>query len=318
MVKHDWSWFFISMQLVNSILTLCVIVETNGQPVPWETMNTNNTTDQISRDDVIQSVQHSEIFVDAICFDENINAEFNSDGKVISDSSFGDIPDLSIAPDENVSPTFAVDCQAPHVPDIDLMKIDRKLVEVRKCSHDTLPFISTACRLNQSSESLTEFGLIRQGNVIIHDNGLGTSKYSFDHILDPDDTQDDVFSLLTERISIALSGIPFVCIAVGSSGSGKTYTMTGEIVLNCESDGDFGVLGRAMKYCLNKLDANDRLIATAMEISPIKNVDLLSGKCFTLSDVDVDDNLVSKVIKRDSDIHSFINCAKIDAPFLLC
>lgn len=339
LIKHDWSWFYIFMQILNSILTCFVIVSTHERSsyvldtnITCATMNLDWTNilcsfvlfavgfitsslfyaigyqdDSNSGIDDFRLMNCTDVFYDAILPDETMCDHVALDDQTTDAFlSRNIVSDVSNCNDEIAPSVSGVPEHINHVPDIDLMKIDRKLVEVRNCLHDTLPFISTACRINQPSASFSKFGLTRLNNSIIHDNGLCKSKYFFVHILDGDDTQDDVFSLLTERISTALSGIPFICIVIGSSGSGKTYTLTGKSVLNCESDGDYGVLGRALKYCLNKIDDKIRLIATALEISPTESVDLLSGKRIGSNDAVVHDNLVSKIIKRESDIHSLI------------
>lgn len=253
--KHDWSWFYIFMQLLNSTLIVYIIFDIHdrlsqgmniaiydertklkcidllcnlcclvfGFMVSSIVYGIPHWNETIVHTNDIQCTTERDIFYDAAIQDETTEIFADCETQTVDlISSYDDTSAVSTCHDGNSSPTGNLNGKNSNSPDVDLMKIDRKLIEVRNCLHDSLPFTSTICRLNQSSASLFKFGLRRMKNVIIHENGLGNSKFSFDHILDGDNTQDDVFSLIMERISMALSGIPFICIAIGSSRSGKT------------------------------------------------------------------------------------------------
>eukprot|EP01061_Rhynchopus_euleeides_P016021 TRINITY_DN27188_c0_g1_i1.p1 TRINITY_DN27188_c0_g1~~TRINITY_DN27188_c0_g1_i1.p1 ORF type:complete len:854 (+),score=336.70 TRINITY_DN27188_c0_g1_i1:189-2750(+) len=77
--------------------------------------------------------------------------------------------------------------------------------------------------------------------------------FCFDHILDEDDTQDDVYKLVAADISAStLEGVDNVIVTYGQTGSGKTYTLLGNgLHENGELDEDSGIFLRVLDDLLS-------------------------------------------------------------------
>lgn len=85
-------------------------------------------------------------------------------------------------------------------------------------------------------------------------NSLGkevtkTHPFSFDRVFDPNQTNDDVFSEISQLIQSALDGFNVCIFAYGQTGSGKTFTMSSED----------GMIPRALRQIYNtSKDLEDR------------------------------------------------------------
>lgn len=205
-----------------------------------------------------------------------------------------DIDDAQSYPTSKVSsdPDVANDSTVNNACDVDIMQIDFKLREARKILHDTLPFITT--RLSQSAQKLSSFEFnIGRGSISYG----ATNKFKFDGIHDENTSQDEVFTKLSDKTSMAMSGMPFIFIAIGASGSGKHLPLP---------DGDFGLVGRSLESCLGKIGSSDILTLSAVEIGPSTVTDLLNRRSITLTDGIFDGKSESKIIKRMADIYSAI------------
>lgn len=178
---------------------------------------------------------------------------------------------------------------------IRITDIDRKLMEARASLHDSTPFISTMCRLNQSNEILRKYGASYTNNLLRIDE----RKFHFDHVFGPDDSQNDVFDKLRSMIDLSITGMPFIFIATGASGSGKTYTLMGKQNIECDSDGDLGLIGRAILHLLNKITTDQYISVNAVEISANGLRDLLSGSNEYSTATNV---FVNRIVKRESDV----------------
>lgn len=113
---------------------------------------------------------------------------------------------------------------------------------------------------------------------------------------------------MMERINSAVSGIPFICIALGASGSGKTYTLTGKAISKFESDDDYGLIGRTLSHCLHRINFGELLNVTATEITPSGVVDVFSKKCSQINSSN--GQQAHRGIKRKSDILSTISALR--------
>lgn len=188
---------------------------------------------------------------------------------------------------------------------IDYKMIDLKLQQVRNMLHDSIPFISTNCRITGKS-SVDNLNVDRARNSIQYNDGSTTRHFSFDAIYDSNCTQEDIFESFDERITAAFTGMPVVFIAIGTSGSGKTYTFLGSENKSCESDGDLGIVGRTLKKYLTKIVSGDKMSISAWEISINGLTDLLrrghSSPTETLDHTSVKSNR----IKRNEDVFAAI------------
>lgn len=82
-------------------------------------------------------------------------------------------------------------------------------------------------------------------NSVEINDGTGATKntYTLDRIFDPDTTQDNFYNnVIEETIIDVLKGVNGTVFAYGQSGSGKTYTMYGNDLL----DDSKGVIPRSM------------------------------------------------------------------------
>lgn len=120
-------------------------------------------------------------------------------------------------------------------------------------------------------------------------------------------TQEQLFEYVNEKFEKVCTGTTVLFIAIGSSGSGKTFTLAGKNDEICSSDGDIGLIGRTLKYKLRCIHDAEKLYVSSFEISPNGMNDLLNNKC-TIDFDDFRTNAIRKNrIKKCENIHSFIN-----------
>lgn len=75
----------------------------------------------------------------------------------------------------------------------------------------------------------------------------------YDHVFNSHSRQDEVFSTIVQPIADeAISGFNCTVFAYGPTGTGKTYTMEGDI----DSEENCGLIPRAGKYFLDQLTKN--------------------------------------------------------------
>ncbi|CAN0272545.1 unnamed protein product [Pylaiella littoralis] len=73
--------------------------------------------------------------------------------------------------------------------------------------------------------------------------------FSFDRVFGPEATQDDVFNTVKPLVHATVDGFTTTVFAYGSTGSGKTHTISG-------TDEDPGVLPRAVKLLFERLESD--------------------------------------------------------------
>ncbi|CAM9449629.1 unnamed protein product, partial [Ectocarpus sp. 13 AM-2016] len=73
--------------------------------------------------------------------------------------------------------------------------------------------------------------------------------FSFDRVFGPDSTQDDVFEMVKPLVHSTVDGFTTTVFAYGSTGSGKTHTISG-------TDEDPGVLPRAVRLLFERLESD--------------------------------------------------------------
>ncbi|KAF2879448.1 hypothetical protein ILUMI_26728 [Ignelater luminosus] len=109
--------------------------------------------------------------------------------------------------------------------------------------------------------------------------------YTFDKVFGPDTTQMDIYnSIVKPLIPDVLAGYNCTIFAYGQTGTGKTYTMTGEsktIGMSLEGDEQAGIIPRAMAHLFDELSSIPRqytVHASFLEIYNEELFDLLSDK----------------------------------------
>ena len=109
-------------------------------------------------------------------------------------------------------------------------------------------------------------------HVLLRGSGEGSARqFTFDGVLGPDASQEDVFRLAGVRnlIDSGLRGENVSILAYGQTGSGKTYTMSG--VSERENKGSvrgdtIGIIPRAVKYLFSRI-ASEANATTSVEAS---------------------------------------------------
>jgi len=112
----------------------------------------------------------------------------------------------------------------------------------------------------------------RNVHVLLRGSGEGSARqFTFDGVLGPDASQEDVFRLAGVRnlIDSGLRGENVSILAYGQTGSGKTYTMSG--VSERENKGSvrgdtIGIIPRAVKYLFSRI-ASEANATTSVEAS---------------------------------------------------
>lgn len=214
-----------------------------------------------------------------------------------------------------------VDSSTAHAPMVyenivDIRKIDTKLQEVSNLLHDTLPFISTLCRVNSSylhtSTAVQKIEVNKKRSTVYYNDGSSSKKYTFDSLFDGGSTQQELFEHINEKLEKACIGTTVLFVAIGSSGTGKTYTLVGKNDEMCTSDGDIRLIGRTLQYKLKRIHDAEKLYVSSFEISLNVMSDLLRNKRAIDSD-DIRTNAIRRNrIKRAEDVHSFINVIRND------
>lgn len=145
-----------------------------------------------------------------------------------------------------------------------------------------------------------------EANAVYYGDSLTTRKFPFDVVYDKNVSQETFFSILYEKIKIAFIGITVTCIAFGSSGAGKTYTLIENGNDECASDGDIGFIGRILKRKLVENDSNEKIYISSCEIS-LKGVrDLYSKKSAATVEETPFESMRRIQIKKIEDIHTSI------------
>lgn len=151
---------------------------------------------------------------------------------------------------------------------MDIVRIDTKLQEVSNLLHDTLPFISTLsnpCH-DGTSATVSKIRVCKEKNAVYHEDTSSTKKYSFDTLFGVSSTQEDIFAYVYGKFAMACTGTTVLFVAIGSSGSGKPFTLVGENNEICTSDGDIGLIGRTSQQKLNELRNGEKLYTSSCDL----------------------------------------------------
>ncbi|CRK93080.1 CLUMA_CG006558, isoform A [Clunio marinus] len=101
--------------------------------------------------------------------------------------------------------------------------------------------------------------------------------FSFDHVFNPNTTQDEIFEIVSPLIQSALDGYNICIFAYGQTGSGKTFTMDGV-------EGKLGIIPRTVKLLFDSINSskilgwNYSITASFLEIYNEVLYDLLSNE----------------------------------------
>lgn len=187
-------------------------------------------------------------------------------------------------------------------------KIDAKLQEARNLLHDNTPFISTICRFSAKfkNDSATYNGIYANKNTVYHDDRSIVRKYKFDAIFGDTTTLDQLFVYFYKRLKIVLGTTSALFIALGSSGSGKTYTLTGAQNEECTSDSDLGIIGRTLHKTLDE-SLGSKVFVSACEIFADGFRDIFSKKKKENGDDCSMDTLKKIRVKLKEDVYSVIH-----------
>ncbi|CAD7936303.1 unnamed protein product [Amoebophrya sp. A25] len=80
-------------------------------------------------------------------------------------------------------------------------------------------------------------------------------EFPFDEVFGPSSTQDDIFETVLEpRLNDVLCGFETTIVAYGQTGTGKTYTMEGEL----NDEGGRGLIPRAVKVLFERLSNREK------------------------------------------------------------
>lgn len=130
--------------------------------------------------------------------------------------------------------------------------------------------------------------------LVLHRERLPSStdttplSFEFDRIFPPDTDQREVYSEIDELILCALDGFKVCLMAYGQSGTGKTYTMLGDVRYAHDGSVDianFGIhlLGLDQLFSVSKQRRDrfeDRFTLSIVEVNGEKLCDLISGTAF--------------------------------------
>ena len=87
----------------------------------------------------------------------------------------------------------------------------------------------TTVRVNPTSSinSLGKSRKGREGTLVTSTNSMDNRMFTFDKVFPHDSTQDDMYKYVSAHVNATVRGYNTTIFAYGSTGSGKTYTMTG-------------------------------------------------------------------------------------------
>lgn len=121
-------------------------------------------------------------------------------------------------------------------------------------------YVKTICKLSPGNSRTCVSKLTK--NEVSVQNGPSRTIYSFDDIFPPNATQEEFAQLFLESVKCFCQGMSQTILTLGSSGSGKTYTMLGS------SEDDTGLVGNVLIQMLSALKKTQKgLLVTASEVT---------------------------------------------------
>lgn len=177
-----------------------------------------------------------------------------------------------------------------------------------KTQHKSALFISTAIRiLPPLNDEISQFYFIGK-NSVDFDNATLRNHYAIDHVFDQNSITDDLFSYYVNSMKFTTGNDPSIFIVIGGTGTGKTYTLTGEDRFD---DGDTGLIGRTlMNYITDYGDKLDIKVSAA-EITLKSVVDICRSKSAGISTNSHNIDLIShRRIASTNDVNAFIALIK--------
>jgi kinesin family protein 5 len=137
--------------------------------------------------------------------------------------------------------------------------------------------------------SVTKKDAKNDANIVVSSNNLTitspsesdtNTKYTFDHIFTGESKQEEVFKVARKMVEWACLGYNATILAYGTTNSGKTYTMFGDVKTNP------GIIPRSCSYLFEVINQNEDVIEASMKCSFVeiyleKLRDLLDSKYVT-------------------------------------
>ncbi|KAM7541233.1 hypothetical protein Aperf_G00000044868 [Anoplocephala perfoliata] len=124
--------------------------------------------------------------------------------------------------------------------------------------------VAVRCRpLNNREASLGDFSIVescKDQQVILKDKAASSRSYTFDRVFGPNSKQKDIYNdMVAPTVIEVLEGYNCTIFAYGQTGTGKTYTMTGErsdsLRYTWETDPTAGIVPRALNQIFSTLES---------------------------------------------------------------
>ena len=97
--------------------------------------------------------------------------------------------------------------------------------------------------------------------MILQNFYTGNKRFEFDHLLDQDVTQEQVFDTVGQRvIDGVLNGYNGTIFAYGMTGTGKTFSMLGKYDFNKDTDENEhrGIIPRSLEKIFENVDQDEK------------------------------------------------------------
>lgn len=318
---QNWIWFFSIIQFVNSTLLIYVFTMT------FYGFGTCPVVEVIGRVDHSQSasaIGNAALFIVgyAISMISNIGVcdfDFNRISKFLPTAIYGGVvPDLSrdivtdnldhvtIGDFDTLSPDAVVYNESIITDDFDRNVTQDDLPNALTNPHTDLPFISTGCRVfgPRADSIMTEYSI--GDRSIVYDDDISRKKFYVDHVFRGHTLNQEIYEYYELNCNFISGNAPVVFFFIGASGTGKSYTLSGEQSSICD---DNGLVGRALSDLLSS-DHHDGpciLSVTAMGINAKSVVDLCASKRAGISTNGFNiDELFTREIGNTRDVIRFV------------
>ncbi|KAL5112880.1 Kinesin-like protein KIF11 [Taenia crassiceps] len=124
--------------------------------------------------------------------------------------------------------------------------------------------VAVRCRpLNPRERSIGDFNIVescKDQKITLKDKSTSSRSYAFDRVFGPQSRQKDIYiEMVAPTVVEVLEGYNCTIFAYGQTGTGKTYTMTGErsdpLRYTWETDPTAGIVPRALNQIFSTLDS---------------------------------------------------------------
>ncbi|VDN95965.1 unnamed protein product [Rodentolepis nana] len=124
--------------------------------------------------------------------------------------------------------------------------------------------VAVRCRpFNSREENLGDFSIVescKDQQIVLKDKSTSLRSYTFDRVFGPHSKQKDIYNdMVAPTVVEVLEGYNCTIFAYGQTGTGKTYTMTGErsdsLRYTWETDPTAGIVPRALNQIFSTLEA---------------------------------------------------------------